>query len=140
MCVMIIKNRDMITEIKKKVLIIDDDKFLLDMYVFKFFESGFEAIPALGGIEAISRIKEGVEPDIILLDLVMPTMDGFQFLEKKKEEKLALNAKVIILSNLEQEEGTKQDKISGVVKYIVKATATPSEVVEMVKEITKQNN
>lgn len=122
---------------KPNILIIDDDKFLLDMYTLKFSESGFEATSAFGSTDAVEKLKNNeIEPDIILLDIVMPTMDGFEFLEKIKEENLAPGAEVIILSNLGQQDDIKKGKELGAAGYIVKANATPSEVVTRAKEIT----
>ena len=120
---------------KKLVFIVDDDKFLSDMYVVKFKERGFDVDSVLGSEEAIEKLKEGLEPDVVLLDLVMPTMDGFEFLQKAKEEKLAENAKFIILSNLGQDSDIEKGKQLGADGYIVKASATPSEVVQYVTDL-----
>lgn len=120
---------------KKKVLIVDDDKFLLDMYTVKFNENNFEVIPALGSLDALNKIKEGASPDIMLLDIVMPTMDGFELLEVIKRDKLVLNAKAVILSNLGQQSDIDRGRALGADGYIIKANATPSEVVAKVKEI-----
>ncbi len=123
------------TESQYKILIVDDDKFLLDMYTIKFGESGFSVTAAFGSVDAINKIKDGFNPDIILLDVVMPTMDGFELLEKIKKEKLAEGARVIILSNLGQQSDIDKGKSLGAAGYIVKANTTPSEVVLKVKEI-----
>jgi len=120
-----------------KILIIDDDKFLLDMYALKFSESGFEVTAALGSVDAMEKLKGGLEPDAMLLDVVMPTMDGFEFLEQVNKEHLADNSKKIILSNLGQQSDIDKGNKLGAAGYIVKANATPSEVVEKVKEILK---
>jgi len=125
----------MTEEKRQKVMIVDDDKFLLDMYTMKFSESGFEPISAYGSVDAMNKLKDGVSPDLVLLDVVMPTMDGFEFLQKVKEENLAPDAKIVILSNLGQEEDIEKGKKLGAAGYIVKADATPSEVVKMAKDI-----
>ena len=125
----------MTDETKKKVLIVDDDKFLLDMYTIKFTENNFDVIAVLGSVEALGKIKEGIDPDVALLDVVMPAMDGFELLETIKRDKLAPRAKVIILSNLGQQSDIDKGNALGADGYIVKANATPSEVVEKVKEI-----
>ena len=64
-------------KVRHKILIIDDDEFLLDMYAVKFKEEGFEVEVARGGKEALDRIKEGVYPEIVLLDVVMPRNGRF---------------------------------------------------------------
>lgn len=125
----------MTDEIKKKVLIVDDDKFLLDMYTIKFNENNFEVVAALGSLEALGKIKEGINPDIALLDVVMPAMDGFELLETIKRDKLAPQAKIVILSNLGQQSDIDKGRALGADGYIVKANSTPSEVVEKVKAI-----
>ena len=125
----------MTDETRKRVLIVDDDKFLLDMYTIKFTENNFDVTAALGSVEALGKIKEGIDPDVALLDVVMPAMDGFELLETIKRDKLAPRAKVIILSNLGQQSDIDKGNALGADGYIVKANATPSEVVEKVKEI-----
>lgn len=121
----------------KKVFIVDDDKFLLDMYTFKFKEKGFEVIQAFGGVDALNKLKGGIVPDAILLDVVMPVMDGFDFLKVIRSEKLAPEAKVIILSNLGQPADIEKSHELGANGYVIKASATPSEVVEKVVLVLK---
>ena len=119
----------------KKIFIVDDDKFLLDMYTFKFKEKGFEVIQAFGSIDALDKLKGGITPDIILLDIVMPAMDGFELLGVIKSEKLAPSAKVIVLSNLGQSADVEKGRSLGASGYVVKASATPSEVVDKVMTV-----
>lgn len=125
---------------KHKILIIDDDKFLLDMYTLKFTESGFDAVAAFGSVDAMNKLKEGLTPSVILLDIVMPVMDGFEFLEKMKQERLAPEAKTIILSNLGQQSDIERGQKLGAAGYIVKASATPSEVVKEVIRIIQESS
>jgi len=117
-----------------KVLLVDDDDFLLDMYSSKFKSSGFDVEIARSSSEAVEYINKGVVPGIILLDVVMPGMSGFEFLEKMGKEKLSAS-KVFILSNLGQKEEIERARKLGVVDFIVKASFTPSEVVEKVKSM-----
>jgi PleD family two-component response regulator len=125
------------SEKKYKVLIIDDDKFLLDMYSMKFVERQFTVEVAFGSMEALEKLKGGVRPDIILLDIVMPTMDGFELLQEVKSQNLAPEAVVIILSNLGQKEDIERGLKLGADGYIIKASSTPTEVVNKVLEIAK---
>lgn len=122
-----------------KVLIIDDDKFLLNMYSIKFSKNGFEVASATSGAEAVTKIKDGYLPDIILLDIVMPGMDGFQVLEALRKEDLAPTAAIIMLTNQGQLTDIDKAKSFGTSGYIIKATTIPSEVVEEVQRIYNLN-
>ena len=122
-------------EVNKKILIIDDDNFLLDMYALKFSKSNFNVSTALGPEIALEKLHSGYIPDIILLDIVMPVMDGFELLEKMKEEKLAEESIKIILSNRGQPSDIARGESLGSSGYIVKASSTPSEVIDKVNEI-----
>lgn len=123
------------TQITKKIFIVDDDKFLLDMYTFKFKEKGFEVVQAFGSVDALDKLKGGISPDVVLLDVVMPAMDGFELLALIRERGLAPNAKVIILSNLGQPSDIEKGRSLKANGYVVKASATPSEVVEKVVKV-----
>ena len=90
---------------------------------------------ARGGKEALDKIKEGVYPEVVLLDVVMPGMDGFELLGAIRKESLIPVSKIIILSNLGQKEHLDKGKSLGVADYIVKAYFTPSEVVKKVNEV-----
>ncbi len=124
------------TKVKIKVLIVEDDKFLLDMYVLKFTEHAFEVLTAFGGQDALKKIAEEVKkPDVVLLDLVMPGLGGFEVLEKIKSENMLPDTLIIILSNLGQKEDIDRGIALGADGYIVKASATPTEVVNRVSAI-----
>lgn len=127
-------------ETKKKIFIIDDDSFLLDMYALKFNQSNFRVTTALGPEPALAKFHEGFVPDLILLDIVMPVMDGFELLEKMKEEKIAQDAIVIILSNRGQPSDIARGESLGAAGYIVKASSTPSEVIDKVNTIINSLN
>lgn len=119
----------------KKILIVDDDKFLLDMYALKFSQGEeFSVATALGSEDALAKLKEGLSPDIILLDVVMPKMNGFELLEKIKRENLTDKAKIIILSNLGQDADIAKAKSLQADGYIIKSSVTPSEVMKKVTE------
>ncbi len=122
---------------KKKILIIDDDSFLLDMYALKFNQSNFDVTTALGPVQALEKFHGGLTPDVILLDIVMPVMDGFELMEKMNEEKLSQNSIRVILSNRGQPSDIARGESLGAAGYIVKASSTPSEVIDKVNEIIK---
>ncbi len=117
-----------------KILIIDDDPFILDMYALKFKNDGFTVEAAHDGKTGLEKIKE-FSPDVVLLDVVMPAMDGFEVLEALKKEKLAALPKIILLTNLGQKENIERGLALGAIDYLIKAHFTPSEVVKKVKEI-----
>lgn len=120
---------------KHIVLLIDDDQFLLNMYSLKFKNSGFDVEAINSASLALAKLREGFTPDVILCDLVMPTMDGLEFIKKFREEHLSPTSAIIVLSN--QGQSTDIDKVKelGVDGYIVKASTIPSEVVEDVKAV-----
>jgi len=126
---------------KYSVFIVDDDKFLLEMYALKFTEKNFEVSSSLSSTEAFNKLKDGFVPDILLLDIVMPTMDGFALLQKLQEEKAVKKETTIIyLSNLGQKDDIEKGLSLGADGYIIKASSTPSEVVEKVLAIVKEKN
>ena len=122
----------------KKILIVDDDEFLLDMYALKFKESGFEVEVARGGEEALEKVRGGLKPDVLLLDIVMPTLDGFDVLKFIKKENLVPNAVLVVLTNLGQKEDIEKGLHLGAHDYIVKAHFTPSEVVKKVLSLLEK--
>jgi len=124
---------------QQKVLLVDDDRFLLNMYSMKFKNSGYEVFTAVGAEEAMNiLVEQKIVPDIILLDIIMPTTDGLTLLEDIRKQNLAENATVIMLTNQSGESDIERAKTLGVRGYIVKATTIPSEVVEEVIKITNK--
>ncbi len=121
----------------KKIFIIDDDTFLLDMYALKFTQSGYDVETSLGSEQAVEKLKGGATPDVMLVDVIMPVMNGFELLEKLKAENVVPGAVKIILSNRGQQSDLDKGKELGVAGYIVKANSTPTEVVAKVEEILK---
>ena len=120
---------------KIKVMLIDDDHFLLDMYSLKFKTQNVDIVTADGSSQALEKIRAGENPDIVILDIIMPTMDGLELLKIIRDEKLIPSAVVVVLSN--QSDETERAKSLGVDGYIVKATSIPSEVVNQVMAIYK---
>lgn len=120
---------------KKKILIVDDDNFLLDMYALKFSQNDFEVYTATSGVHALDKIKGGLLPDVMLMDIIMPEMDGFEVLTEINSKNLCPNTIKIILSNKSEQKDMDQGKALGVAGYIVKASSTPAEVISQVVQI-----
>jgi len=121
---------------KKTILIVEDDKVLLELYEIKIKNAGFLVQKASNGEEALRLIKKK-KPDLILLDILMPKMDGFSFLKNLKGNLKILDIPIIILSNLAQEFEIQEGYRLSAVKYLVKANYTPEEVVEEIKKSLK---
>lgn len=120
---------------KRKILIVDDDNFLLDMYALKFNQNNFEVYTAGSGLQTIEKLKDGLLPDVILMDIIMPEMDGFEMLTRINTEQLCPNCIKIVLSNKSEQSDIDQGNRLGVAGYIVKASSTPVEVINQVVEI-----
>lgn len=117
-----------------KILLIEDDPFLLNMYFTKFEMEGFRVVSADNGESGLKEIFN-TKPDIILLDILMPKMSGFEVLEniQKAEEEEIKKIPVILLTNLNQQEDIAKAMKLGAVDYLVKAHFMPSEVVGKIK-------
>lgn len=123
---------------KPKVLLVEDDTMLVDMYSLKFDGEGFEVWKAGNGIEGLKAIEDHGAPDIILLDVIMPQMDGFSMLQQVKSQAKLKNVPVILLTNLGQDNDIKRGMELGATDYLVKANLTPAQVVEKVRAILKK--
>ncbi|MBF1024452.1 MAG: response regulator transcription factor [Candidatus Nanogingivalaceae bacterium] len=115
------------------IAIIEDDQVINQMYRMKFEAAGFEVVSASDG-EAGVKVVQRANPDIILLDLQMPNMNGTEALQKIRHQPANANTPVIILTNLGEEEAPAELRRLGIDSYIVKANLTPSQVVARVKE------
>src|SRR3989338_9807298 len=120
---------------KLTALLVDDDRFLLDMYSLKFTKGGLAVVTACGSKEALEHLRNGLVPDVMVLDIIMPTMDGLELLGVIRKENLAPRSTVIMLTNQSQSSEIEKAKQLGVDGYIVKATTIPSEVLSEVKNI-----
>ncbi|HEY4524772.1 MAG TPA: response regulator [Candidatus Paceibacterota bacterium] len=116
------------------VLLLDDDKFLLDMYGMKFGREGFVVQTCFSTHDALNVLRQGFVPDVILFDLVMPGEDGFAFLQTLRKERLAEHAIKIALTNQSSDPEKAKATELGADKFIVKATMIPSEVVQTVRD------
>lgn len=118
-----------------KILLIDDDVFLRDMYSKKFSESGFVVEEADGASNALLKVEQHPDLDLILLDMVMPGMSGVELIKEIRRLYPDMKAKCIVLSNQGQPEDLKEAELAGAVGYIVKAESIPSEVVKKVEAL-----
>lgn len=120
----------------RKILLVEDDKFLRELISKKLSSEGFDVKEAIDGEDGLRALKEG-KPDLILLDLILPGIDGFEVLVRVKEDAVSSLVPVIILSNLGQREDVEKGLKLGAVDYLVKAHFTPNEIIEKVKEALK---
>ena len=123
---------------KKKVLIVDDNESLTTVLVDKLKLSGFDAMSAADGEDGLQKAFS-FHPDIILLDLLMPKMDGMTMLGKLREDEWGKKCKVMILSLVEETDYIAKAVDYNVSGYIVKTDHTPAEVVEQIKVALESN-
>ncbi|MFA7169535.1 MAG: response regulator [Candidatus Paceibacterota bacterium] len=119
--------------LKNKILIIEDDSYISDMYKIKLESEGFIVNVANDGQKGVEQLNKE-KPDLILLDVVMPKMDGFSVLQNIKEDPEVQDIPVIMLTNLGQKDSVEKGLKLGAADYIIKAHFTPLEVVEKVRE------
>ena len=119
-----------------KILIVEDDRFLRELIARKLKNEGYEVVEAVDGEEGLKKIKEE-KPDLVLLDLILPGIDGFEVLTKAKEDPITAQIPVIILSNLGQREEIERGLKLGAIDYLIKAHFTPGEIIEKIKNIVR---
>ncbi len=119
---------------KGSILIVEDDFFLLNIYSTKFEGEGYEVFVAPDGAKGIELVAQR-KPDIILLDVLMPKLDGFGFLKEIKKDKKLSEIPIILLTNLSQKKDIDRGLAMGANDYLVKAHFMPSEVVEKVETL-----
>ena len=120
----------------KTILVVEDDKFLRELIVRKLKEENFNISEAIDGEEGIKKIKEE-RPNLVLLDLILPGIDGFEVLSKMKDDPSLSQIPVIILSNLGQKDDVERGLKLGAVDYLIKAHFTPGEIIEKIKNVLK---
>jgi len=121
---------------RKKVLIVEDDSFVMDIYQTKLSDAGFATLEAVNGSEALKILEKEI-PDLILLDILMPVMDGIEVLKNIKNNDKFKNIPVILLTNLSQQDEVNRGLELGAKDYLIKSHFTPSEVLEKVKNYLK---
>ena len=119
---------------KDTMLLIEDDPLLIDIYSTKFKEVGFEVEVADSGEKALLLLKK-VSPSLIVMDIVLPHVDGWELLAFAQKQKNLRNTKIVVLSNLGQKEEIEKGISLGADRYLIKAHYTPSQVVGEVKEL-----
>ncbi|MBI4138432.1 MAG: response regulator transcription factor [Candidatus Wildermuthbacteria bacterium] len=117
-----------------KIFLVEDDPLLIDIYGTKFRNAGFEVENSDNGEKAVGAIMKS-DPDAIVLDLVLPHLDGWGVLSALRKQKKLDKVKIMILSNLGQDEEIKKGYDMGANAYLVKAHNTPSQVVEGVRKM-----
>jgi len=120
----------------KTVLIVEDDKFLRELIAQKLVKEGYDISEAIDGEEGIKKIKTE-NPDLVLLDLILPGIDGFEVLSRMKADEKLAKIPVIILSNLGQREEIERGLKLGADDYMIKAHFTPREIIDKIKSVLK---
>jgi CheY-like chemotaxis protein len=115
------------------VLIVEDDELLREIYATKFEMEGFSVETAVDGLEALEKIKVK-EPDLILLDMIMPRMSGLEFLKVFRPKPDHPNVKTVVMSNKSSPQEINQAKTMGVIDYLIKSQHTPQDIVRRIRE------
>jgi len=118
----------------KKILIVEDDKFLRELISQKLSNEGYEIIEAIDGEQGLKAMEKEI-PALVLLDLILPGVDGFGVLEKMKQNTSLSGVPVVILSNLGQKEDIEKALKMGANDYLIKAHFTPGEIIQKVKGV-----
>lgn len=124
------------SQVKKKikVLVVEDDSFLAGIYTTKLGLEGFDVLSASDGEAGLKVAKKDL-PDIILLDILMPKMDGFEVLDALKKDPTTEKIPVIILTNLGQKEDVERGLKGGAIDYLIKAHFVPADTVAKIRKV-----
>ena len=118
----------------QKILLVEDEQYLFEMYKMKLEREGYEVAIALDGEEGM-KVAQKEKPDLILLDLVLPKMNGYEFLKKIRQDPKLKKIKIYILSNLGQDEEIDQGFKDGADGFMLKTNLTPGQLMENIKKI-----
>ncbi len=121
---------------KKLILLVEDDPFLIDIYQTKLKKAGFKVEVAGSGAKALAFLKNQ-NPDLMILDIVLPEMGGWEVLKEIKKDAGLKKLKIVVLSNLGQKEEVEKGLELGATKYLIKAQHTPGNVIKEVEKILK---
>ncbi|MCK9578273.1 response regulator [bacterium] len=120
----------------KKILIIEDEKILFEMYKFKFSKAGFEVFNSID-VEGGLKIAKKEKPDLIVLDILLPKENGLKFLEKREEIVDIAKIPVIVLSNFDDSETKTRALELGAIDYLIKSNFNPAEILKQLKDHIK---
>ena len=124
-------------DLKAKILLVEDDVPLRDMYETRLKYEGYETVVATDGEEALAKAVSE-KPDLILLDIMMPKISGFDVLDILKSTEATKHIPIIILTVLEQESNKVKGLVSGAEDYIIKSQSMPQEVIAKIKNTVKR--
>jgi len=124
---------------KKKILIIEDDFFVRDLYDRELTREGFAVSSAEDGPKGLLKAVEE-KPDLVLLDIMLPKMSGLDVLKTLKEKEETKNVPVVLLTNLGQDSVIREGFSLGAIGYLIKAAYTPTQIIEEVKKFLKENS
>jgi DNA-binding response OmpR family regulator len=116
---------------KKTILVIEDDKFISSMYTHKFMEAGFSVLTSYNGIDGVAAARQCL-PDAILLDVLLPELNGLEVLKHLRAETKLSRVPIILLSNISNPDEAERGHSLGATDYLIKAYYTPSEIVQRV--------
>lgn len=120
---------------QQKIILIEDDKLIREIYTFTLQKANYLVLPGIDGREGIEVAKDNPDAKLILLDVIMPHMNGVEVLKQLKADPQTANIPVILLSNLTDEKTVDEAMEIGAYGYLVKAQISPSELVDKVEEI-----
>lgn len=123
---------------KKNILIVEDDNFVAEVYLAKLTEMGYVATLAQNGEEGLAELAKN-KIDLILLDILMPIMNGMEMLEEMKKHEEWKNIPVILLTNVGERESIQKVREMGVKNYLIKSHFTPAEVIEKIESVLKDS-
>ena len=118
----------------KKILLAEDDPFIAEIYITSLKNADFKVALATNGEECLPKAKEE-KPDLILLDLLLPKMDGFSVLKRLKEDSELKNIPVIILTNIGEKENIEKGLKMGAIEYLIKTNFSPEEIIQKIEKI-----
>lgn len=118
----------------KRILLVEDDPLLIDIYTTKLKEKGFDVIVVDSGERVLETMREK-KPDVVMLDIVLPHQDGWSILSQIKEDEELKSTKVVVLSNLGQKEEVEKGIKLGASQYLIKAHYTPSQVIQEIEKL-----